>query len=123
MFFFMAFDKIDAVFDLSVNVVIVGGIEVSPKNVFLVEHQLEELNQELILGCIDFADRHIFLLHSLGFFHQVDQVLLEFFLNLLAARSCLCFETGDKVLFHDRQLVPELYSCFVSFFIEHAVDC
>jgi hypothetical protein len=114
MFFFMAFDKIDAVFDLSVNVVIVGGIEVSPKNVFLVEHQLEELNQELILGCIDFADRHIYLLPSLGFILQVEQVLLEFFLKLLPALSCLRFETCHKVLLHDLEVLPELYSCLVA---------
>ena len=110
----MAFDKIDAVFDLSVNVVIVGGIEVSPKNVFLVEHQLEELNQELILGCIDFADRHIYLLPSLGFILQVEQVLLEFFLKLLPALSCLRFETCHKVLLHDLEVLSELYPCLVA---------
>ncbi len=110
----MAFDKIDAVFDLSVNVVIVGCIEVSPKNVFLIEHQLEELNQELILGCINFIDRHIYFLPSLGLIFQVEQVLLEFFLKFLPALSCLRFETCHKVLLHDLEVLSELYPCLVA---------
>ena len=71
--FLVVFDEINAAFDLSMDVVIIWSIEVPPKDVLLVEHQLEELNQELFPSCIDAIDGPVYLLPSLAFIpHRFD---------------------------------------------------
>lgn len=60
----IAFDEVDAVFDFSVDVVVVGCIEVSPEYIFFVEHEFEELDEELVFGCSDLIDGAIDLFCS-----------------------------------------------------------
>lgn len=74
--FFVTFDEVDAVFDFSVDVVVVGGVEVPPEYVFLVEHEFEELYDELVLGSGDFMDGYTYFFCSFCFFLEGGQIFV-----------------------------------------------
>ena len=70
IFFLMIFDEIDDSLDFSMDIVVIWCIEVSPKNIFFVEHEFKELDQEMIFCCIDFIDCGVNLLSGFAVIFQ-----------------------------------------------------
>ena len=68
--FLIIFDQIDAIFDFPMDVIIVRCIQIPPKDIFLVEHQFEKLNKEVISCCIQTINRSVYFTAGLAFISE-----------------------------------------------------